>query len=293
VKKMSEVKQTESKVSTTPNIQPIIALASASNIVRINVGGNIYSTSISTLRKERSLLSDLQPGQEYFIDRNPEYFGFILDSLRKETVDLEGLSPKYLRQLKDEVDYYQLASLSEYLAGKGRLTFQYPSEDMVLHNDRLVANANGFALASKPKAIGSSLIFSVRIIFDHSQFHPSKQKAPIFAVGWSPLVTSKQDGYNYGESITGYYLNFDGQLFLPGQRRLFPKAVSRYFHRSAVDWESTDILTCVLEIGSRSICYSLNGKNLGTAFTNVTNFDEIYPAVFISKRVEGSSILLM
>jgi len=92
-------------------------ISKAKNIVRLEVGGKIFSTSKSTLIKfEGSYFSAMlgngnwQPEENgvYFIDRNPKYFGTILDYMRYETIDLEDWSNKDLSLLKIELDYYQI-----------------------------------------------------------------------------------------------------------------------------------------------------------------------------------------
>jgi hypothetical protein len=93
--------------------------------VRLDVGGCVFATSVSTLQSERSLLSAMfsgnfeltkDPDGCYFIDRNPEYFRKILDYLRKgKKLSLGGMSRFQLEAFYDEAVYYELESLVELL----------------------------------------------------------------------------------------------------------------------------------------------------------------------------------
>lgn len=47
--------------------------------------------------------------------RNPKFFGLILDFMRSGQIDLEDLSQKDLRQLRDDADFYQLDALAAIL----------------------------------------------------------------------------------------------------------------------------------------------------------------------------------
>ncbi|KAL7748316.1 BTB/POZ domain-containing protein kctd6 [Sorochytrium milnesiophthora] len=70
------------------------------NIVTLNVGGKLFATTLSTLRSkpdsflgvmfsERNMsLLHAQPDGSYFIDRSPDYFGFILDYYRDGVIPL-------------------------------------------------------------------------------------------------------------------------------------------------------------------------------------------------------------
>eukprot|EP01006_Ploeotia_vitrea_P019802 TRINITY_DN52047_c0_g1_i1.p1 TRINITY_DN52047_c0_g1~~TRINITY_DN52047_c0_g1_i1.p1 ORF type:complete len:378 (-),score=36.03 TRINITY_DN52047_c0_g1_i1:198-1331(-) len=88
--------------------------------VRLNVGGQVFMTSEATLlaEKETFFWAMLHGGQwkpdtngEYFIDRNPATFSYILDYLRSGTFDIDHLSRGDKNQLWSDVDFFQLHSL--------------------------------------------------------------------------------------------------------------------------------------------------------------------------------------
>lgn len=95
--------------------------------VKLEVGGQSFSTSLLTLTKEQdSLLATmfsgchkLQPDQDgvYFIDRDGVHFRYILNYLRDSNIDI-GTLPQdisVLRQILSEVRYYKLTEFADKL----------------------------------------------------------------------------------------------------------------------------------------------------------------------------------
>jgi N-acetylneuraminic acid mutarotase/ElaB/YqjD/DUF883 family membrane-anchored ribosome-binding protein len=92
--------------------------------VRVNVGGTIFDTSLSTLTKDKhSMLSAMFSGRygiipekdgSYFIDRDGTHFRYILNYLRDNGVTLpRDLMLHY--ELLREANFYQLSGLVEVL----------------------------------------------------------------------------------------------------------------------------------------------------------------------------------
>eukprot|EP01006_Ploeotia_vitrea_P022262 TRINITY_DN54667_c0_g1_i1.p1 TRINITY_DN54667_c0_g1~~TRINITY_DN54667_c0_g1_i1.p1 ORF type:complete len:884 (-),score=108.44 TRINITY_DN54667_c0_g1_i1:2239-4890(-) len=96
--------------------------------IKLNVGGTQFVTSKSTLLAENdtffhamlhsgSWAPDL--GDAYFIDRNPKWFGTILDYLRDNEIKsliVERMQPEEHQELVAEVEFYQVRGLLEKLA---------------------------------------------------------------------------------------------------------------------------------------------------------------------------------
>ena len=91
-----------------------------SESIRLNIGGKYFTTSIQTLRREKtSLLATLFSGRvrlqtdlngNYFIDRDGILFSHILDYLRTGKLLLrEGFNE--FNRLKQEAEYYKLGRL--------------------------------------------------------------------------------------------------------------------------------------------------------------------------------------
>lgn len=94
---------------------------SVKSMVKLNVGGTIFATTKDTLLVEHgsyftNLLSeyfaiDTDENGCYFIDRNPKYFGIILDYLRTKVLITDVLTPQEKKMLHLEIEYYHIPSL--------------------------------------------------------------------------------------------------------------------------------------------------------------------------------------
>jgi hypothetical protein len=92
-------------------------LSNESKKIKLNVGGTLFTTTIQTLSKERSMFSAMFGGlfsvesdenDEYFIDRDPQYFKTILNYLRKGTISWSKFSDVELEELYEEIEFYQV-----------------------------------------------------------------------------------------------------------------------------------------------------------------------------------------
>lgn len=108
--------------------------------IKLNVGGKLFETSKPTLMAEPdSMLYALvhsgafQPDDktgEYFIDRDPKFFGIFLNYLRDNrgdgqlNLDLESLRPADCKQLYSDIQYYQFSSLMHLLPPEGPVEVQ-------------------------------------------------------------------------------------------------------------------------------------------------------------------------
>ena len=111
-----------------------------SDIIKINVGGTYFSTLKATLEKkikknkdeyyEPHLLQSIVSGmvkiiydetKAIFLDRNPKYFGYILDYLRNadssNPFSIPSLSFEGKKEFLDEAVYYNLHGLVDSLVG--------------------------------------------------------------------------------------------------------------------------------------------------------------------------------
>ena len=94
------------------------------SIVKLNVGGQYFTTSLQTLTKDpNSMLGAMFSGRHevrttedgsFFIDRDGTYFRFILNYLRSgELILPEGAT--FLEELKAEAKFYQLQGVLDEL----------------------------------------------------------------------------------------------------------------------------------------------------------------------------------
>ena len=86
------------------------------NVITINVGGQIYTTSKSTLCSQESMLAAMFSEKEklekmenrfYFIDAHGKHFGIILNCLRERIIYSPDLLEhrKTLMELEKEADF--------------------------------------------------------------------------------------------------------------------------------------------------------------------------------------------
>lgn len=103
-------------------------------VVELNVGGQLYTTSLPTLLKDsESLLSAMFSGRQkiprdsrgrFFIDRDGTLFRYILDYLRNSKLALpEGFNER--ERLATEAEYFKLKGMVKELQQNGRPTTRY------------------------------------------------------------------------------------------------------------------------------------------------------------------------
>ena len=101
-----------------------------SSTVKLNVGGQHFTTSVQTLRKDpNSMLAamfsgkfDTKPSEDgsFFIDRDGTHFRFILNYLRTGKLTLPE-DATFLKELEEEAEFYQIQGIIDLLkpAAKG------------------------------------------------------------------------------------------------------------------------------------------------------------------------------
>jgi hypothetical protein len=105
-------------------------IESTSNIVKINVGGTIFTTTKETLTAQKyTILAGLlnverDENGEIFVDRNPKFFDMILDHLRGVDISktVQNMTKQDRQDLLNEANYYCISSLRE-LIDKNQRTF--------------------------------------------------------------------------------------------------------------------------------------------------------------------------
>ena len=95
-----------------------------SSTVKLNVGGQHFTTSVQTLTKDpNSMLAamfsgrfDMKPSEDgsFFIDRDGTHFRFILNFLRTGKLTLPERA-KFLKELEEEAKFYQIQGLIDAL----------------------------------------------------------------------------------------------------------------------------------------------------------------------------------
>ena len=95
--------------------------------IKLDIGGQVYSTSTLTLNKDpHSILAAMFSGRDdhslkkeedgsYFIDRDGTHFRYILNYLRDRGVEVDMLPGATRTELLVEAKYYQLSGLVDLL----------------------------------------------------------------------------------------------------------------------------------------------------------------------------------
>ena len=128
------------------------------NIIKLNVGGQYFTTSKTTLLADKnSMLGTMFSGYHeltkssdgsYFIDADGTYFQTILNFLRGRITDVNELpkDEEVLLKLRAEADFYQLSTLKELITAslaKGpRMNQKWVNSFFPKHNGYCFQNAN-------------------------------------------------------------------------------------------------------------------------------------------------------
>jgi len=95
------------------------------NIIKLDVGGVRYKTSLNTLiQYPESMLANMFSGRHtnksiidsdgyYFIDRDGAIFNYIISFLRNGTLDLDDISKSVVKSILTEADYFNIPNLVE------------------------------------------------------------------------------------------------------------------------------------------------------------------------------------
>ena len=119
-----------------------------SSTVKLNVGGQHFTTSVQTLTKDpNSMLAamfsgrfDMKPSEDgsFFIDRDGTHFRFILNFLRTGKLTLpEGVT--FIKELEEEAEFYQIQGLIDALRS-AKLTVKVCTPDEPFRESTILMN---------------------------------------------------------------------------------------------------------------------------------------------------------
>jgi hypothetical protein len=103
---------------------------SKDSIVKLNIGGKIFQTKISTMMNIKDTLfyklimshfeenTNKSEELEFFFDRSYEYFGLFLDYLRTKKYDLKKYNKFQFEDILNEAEYYGLTEIAEYIKSR-------------------------------------------------------------------------------------------------------------------------------------------------------------------------------
>lgn len=102
---------------------------STNNKVKLNIGGSVFATTISTLCREQSMFTGLFGGQftpeldewgAVFVDRDAGYFPYILNYLRDGKLNVTDISAAEKKSILKEAHFYGVSGLVRQLEAETR-----------------------------------------------------------------------------------------------------------------------------------------------------------------------------
>ena len=214
-----------------------------SSTVKLNVGGQHFTTSVQTLTKDpNSMLAamfsgkfDMKPSEDgsFFIDRDGTHFRFILNFLRTGKLTLpEGAT--FTKELEEEAEFYQIQGLIDALrAAKLTVTNKACTPDEPFRESTILTNVEHRKIlkAWLPGAMVGEwhLLFRAsRDGFAASTFHSKCDNT-------GPTVTVVKSGANiFGgfteQEWTSANSKFLLQLIIIFASKIFPNELPDVFH---------------------------------------------------------------
>ena len=214
-----------------------------SSTVKLNVGGQHFTTSVQTLTKDpNSMLAamfsgrfDMKPSEDgsFFIDRDGTHFRFILNFLRTGKLTLpEGAT--CTKELEEEAEFYQIQGLIDALRS-AKLTVKVGTPDEPFRESTILTNVEHRKILKGwlPKAMVGEwrLLFrALRDGFAASAFHTKCDNK-------GPTVTVVKSGANIFGGFTekpwtslGAGRKFLLQLIIIYTWKIFPNELPDTFH---------------------------------------------------------------
>jgi len=105
------------------------------DFIKLKVGGKPYETSYATLVSDQdSMLACMFSGRHimkpdtdgyYNIDRDPDYFAYIIKFLRDKKVNMDDFSISKIKDIRDEAEYFQIKGLIDLCDNKLKSVIKY------------------------------------------------------------------------------------------------------------------------------------------------------------------------
>jgi hypothetical protein len=145
------------------------------NKVKLDIGGQIFCTTVETLTKENSFFSAMFGGKysagmqdandgSYYIDRSPEYFDLVMEYLRTGVVKgLKKLDKEEKLEFLLEAQYYALGGLCFMLEGGGKPDVEGMTWDPEKHSSGCHLSNNNMTLNSSGSCGHKTVLGSIPI----------------------------------------------------------------------------------------------------------------------------------
>lgn len=146
-------------------------IANKPSVVKLNIGGQLFVTSLSTLFSERDSIFtvmfngcfDTTPDinqDEYFIDRDPTYFPLILKHLRGYDISdtiTQHMNDLERKQLAEDVDFFQITSMHKFFPS----FFSSTMDDMDYSGGYNQSEVNTISRVAVPLKNGSVKVYDL------------------------------------------------------------------------------------------------------------------------------------
>eukprot|EP01112_Ceratiomyxa_fruticulosa_P004224 TRINITY_DN1465_c1_g1_i3.p1 TRINITY_DN1465_c1_g1~~TRINITY_DN1465_c1_g1_i3.p1 ORF type:complete len:346 (-),score=75.60 TRINITY_DN1465_c1_g1_i3:92-1129(-) len=270
--------------------------SSGSKIVRLNVGGQIFTTTMDTLTSCKGSYFDAmfsgrfalkrEPDGTIFIDRDPTYFRHILNFLRGSLPPIDELRRDILVEIKNEADYYQLNDLVDLMVPPTPIpdiTKWKEGPNYVISNNGKTATKtddkalwSATTLAQKPIDVKKGGKYSWRVRIDTSNY---------YMVGIGSIELNQNIIDNYKRSI-GWYLYTNCCTVYNRGVIITPYPNETPLHAGA-------IIGIMLDVDKRELSFSVDGTLKGVAVSDfpIDKFPNLTLSCCVAKIYDSVTIL--
>ncbi|KAG2379654.1 hypothetical protein C9374_006771 [Naegleria lovaniensis] len=292
---MSDYEERETKISKIEKRIASSALLESrlgpNQVIRLNVGGKIYCTFLSTLKNEKDSFFcayfndyfDPKPeehDQAFFIDRPYEHFHLILNHLRGMDIskNLSEMKESELCNFMEEVVYYQISSIFNLFPSHGKAMlmnkFNIHVPDMLFHPNYISSNAElspdhrriqkisgGYEWNCACMGKTECTEFSVKLVANCSHV----------SIGFCTTRLVKLNSDN--TSLSFSLCTHDGKLYCS---RKCLRYGHKYIYQSIHDGS---VIKVIYEPKRGRISFLVNDINRGMAFDRVGSNLTLYPII--------------
>jgi len=276
------------------------ALKKVGERITLNIGGKSFLTTKTTLFSQENLFFFLfssgefkaEKNGEYFIDRSPLYFAYVLDYLRGNEIDFESVKNK--NDLVKEFDFYQI-QIAEV-----DILFELEKAKKSIENRKKTKEENYEAQLKRVQMIkeGKYLIEVQKIDTkltvtnndvlskDFKRSGAGDNCGVLFSKSSKWKLTIKNNCSPNGLMIGVAPNTFNcatsqysacGHYIHTGSSTKYAAGISSQSFQSLVSKCDNDGSVIIMTYKNGTLSYNVNGKDLGVAFTGIAT--DLFPAI--------------
>jgi len=257
------------------------------SIIKLNVGGTLFTTSVSTLTSIKGTFFDSmfsgrwEPKKDedgcFFIDRDPIVFRHILNFLRDHEIDLEQLSTSKQKSLLKDSEFYQIQPLILLLNTSTKSLVTYgltfiPGSNYILSNNNRRATKTSASCQNESIILGSIRVSSgIHLWF--VKILKTKNTNPMIGVVPHDVNRNQTEIYN---KCGWYFSCYSNQLYSGP-----PFNYEGFVYNSIEKVSDGHIVTVKLDMIKRNISFIINGTDYGIAYNNIPTNKELSLCVIL------------